>query len=323
MSKPVVLITGATGFVGTALMLRLLESKPVTRITVATRSNVNAVPAGIDQSVVADLTEGTNWRVALADVSSVVHCAARVHLLNDDTRNPLSAFRAVNVQGTLNLARQAAAAGVRRFVFISTIGVNGAETYRQPFTDKTPAQPHSNYAISKHEAELGLQALAVKTGMEVVIIRPPLVYGPNAPGNFGSLIRWLKRGIPLPLGAIHNQRSLVALDNLIDLIVTCLTHPAAANQTFLVSDDEDLSTTQLLRRMGAALGTPARLLPVPMSALKLGAALLRRPELVQRLCGSLQIDMSKTQELLGWRPPFSVEESLQKTAEGYLRETGV
>ena len=171
--------------------------------------------------------------------------------------------------------------------------------------------------------QIGPPALAAKTGMEVVIIRPPLVYGSGAPGNFGSLMRWLKRGVPLPLGAIHNQRSLVALDNLVDLIITCLTHPAAANQTFLVSDGEDLSTTQLLRRMGAALGKPARLIPDPVSVLKLGAALVGKPELAQRLCGSLQVDMSKTTELLGWTPPFSVDEGLKKAAEGYLRETAV
>ena len=171
--------------------------------------------------------------------------------------------------------------------------------------------------------QIGPPALAAKTGMEVVIIRPPLVYGSGAPGNFGSLMRWLKRGIPLPLGAIHNQRSLVALDNLVDLIITCLTHPAAANQTLLVSDGEDLSTTQLLRRMGAALGKPARLIPVPVSVLKLGAALVGKPELAQRLCGSLQVDMSKTRELLGWTPPFSVDEGLKKAAEGNLRETAV
>ena len=159
--------------------------------------------------------------------------------------------------------------------------------------------------------------------MEVVIIRPPLVYGSGAPGNFGSLMRWLKRGVPLPLGAIHNQRSLVALDTLVDLIITCLTHPAAANQTLLVSDGEDLSTTQLLRRMGAALGKPARLIPVPVPVLKLGAALVGKPELAQRLCGSLQVDMSKTRELLGWIPPFSIEEGLKKAAKGYSRETAV
>jgi len=243
-----------------------------------------------------------------------VHCAARVHVMADTAANPLAEFRRVNVQGTLNLARQAAAAGVRRFAFVSSIGVNGAETFGLPFSAQDVAAPHSPYAVSKYEAELGLQALAAETGMEVVIIRPPLVYGLGAPGNFGSLIRWLRRGVPLPLGAIHNQRSLVSLDNLVDLIVTCLTHPAAINQTFLVSDGEDVSTTELLRRMGQALGRPARLVPVPVSWLKLAAKLVGKPDVAQRLCGSLQVDIEKTRRLLGWTPPLSLDQGLKRAA---------
>ena len=281
------------------------------------------LPVGVVPFVVGDINGNTLWVNALTGCSAVVHLAARVHVMADTADNPLDEFRRVNVQGTLNLARQAASAGIRRFVFISSVGVNGAETFGVPFREDDISVPHSPYAVSKYEAELELQLLAAETDMKIAIIRPTLVYGPNAPGNFGSLMRWLKRGIPLPLGAIHNQRSLVALSNLADLIVTCLTHPAAANQTFLVSDGEDLSTTQLLRRMGAALGKPARLIPVPVLMLKLGAAIVGKPELAQRLCGSLQIDMSKTQKLLGWTPPFSIDESLQKAAEGYLRETAV
>jgi nucleoside-diphosphate-sugar epimerase len=252
----------------------------------------------------------------LTGCETVVHLAARVHVMADTAADPLEEFRRVNVQGTLNLARQAAVAGVRRFVFVSSIGVNCAETYRRPFTAHDEVAPHSPYAVSKYEAELGLQALAAETGMEVVIIRPPLVYGPGAPGNFGSLLRWLKRGVPLPLGAIHNQRSLVALDNLVDLIITCLTHPAAANQTFLVSDGEDVTTTELLRRMGQALGRPAHLIPVPVSWLKLAAKLVGKPDVAQRLCGSLQVDIEKTRRLLDWTPPISLDEGLKKAAEG-------
>jgi len=236
--------------------------------------------------------------------------------MQESAPDPLEEFRRVNVLGTLNLARQAASAGVRRFVFVSSIGVNGAETFQQPYTALDSASPHSPYAVSKYEAELGLQALAAETGMEVVIIRPPLVYGPNAPGNFGSLMRWLQRRVPLPLGAIHNQRSLVALDNLVDLIVVCLTHPAAANQIFLVSDGEDVSTTELLRRMGQALGRPARLVPLPASILKLAAAMVGKPDVAQRLCGSLQVDIEKTRRLLSWTPPLSLAEGLKKAAEG-------
>ena len=319
-----ILVTGATGFIGNAVLRHLLADDLARCIVVAARSGGQQWPEKVLPRVTGDLESSTDWSVALKDVSAVVHCAARVHVMNDTTTDPLVEFRRINVQGTLNLARQAAAAGVRRFVFISSIKVNGEATpLGAPFfADDIPA-PLDPYGVSKMEAEKGLCEISAQTGMEVVIIRPPLVYGPGVKANFAAMMRWLKRGIPLPLGAIHNQRSLVALDNLVDLIVTCLTHPAAANQLFLVSDGEDLSTTQLLRRMGAALGKPARLMPVPVSTLKLAAALVGKPELAQRLCGSLQIDMSKTRELLGWRPPFSVDESLQKTAEGYLRETAV
>ena len=282
------------------------------------------LPAGVGNLVVGRIDDGTNWRGVLPGCEVVIHLAARVHVMNDTVADPLTAFRVVNVEGTLSLARQAAAAGVKRFVFISTVKVNGEATLPgQRFTADDMPAPQDAYSVSKMEAEQGLRELSAQTGMEVVFIRPPLVYGPGVKANFAAMMRWLRRGIPLPLGAIHNRRSLVALDNLVDLIITCLTHPAAANQTFLVSDGEDLSTTQLLRRMGAALGKPARLIPVPVSILKLGAALVGKPELAQRLCGSLQIDMSKTRELLGWTPPFSVDEGLKKAAEGYLRETAV
>ena len=318
-----ILVTGATGFVGKEVVRRLLAEDSQQSVVVAVRRDNKLWPVRVLPRMAGDLESSTYWSVALKGVSSIVHCAARVHVMADTAVDSLEEFRRINVLGTLNLARQAADAGLRRFVFISSIGVNGAVTSQSPFTSKDRAEPHSPYAHSKYEAELGLQALSVETGMEVVIIRPPLVYGADAPGNFGSLMRWLKRGIPLPLGAIYNQRSLVALDNLVDLIVTCLTHPAAANQTFLVSDGEDVSTTELLRRMGRAMGCPARLVPVPASWLKLAATLVGKQDIAQRLCSSLQVDIAKTRDLLGWRPPLSLDQGLKKAAGGDGRETVV
>jgi len=310
-----ILVTGATGFIGLAFVERLARDRVTVRAVV--RRSGSQMPANVQSVQVADLAPDTAWGPTLVNVDVVIHLAARAHVMRDTAMDPLAEFRRVNVQGTLNLARQAAAVGVRRFVFVSSIGVNGAESFEQPFAAEDEVAPHSPYAVSKFEAEQGLQVLATETGMEVVIIRPPLVYGPGAPGNFGSLMRWLQLGIPLPLGAIHNQRSLVALDNLVDLIVTCLTHPAAANQTFLVSDGEDVSTTELLRRMGQAMGCPARLIPVPASVLKAAAALLGKRDMAQRLCGSLQVDIQKTRQLLGWNPPLTLDQGLKKAAEGF------
>jgi nucleoside-diphosphate-sugar epimerase len=242
----------------------------------------------------------------------VVHLAARVHVMHDTASDPLSAFRSVNVQGTLNLARQAAAAGVKRFVFISSVKVNGEST--QPghaFTETDAPNPQDAYGLSKFEAEQGLRQIAADTGLEVVIIRPPLVYGPGVKANFAALMRAVQRGWPLPLGAVHNQRSLVALDNLVDFIVTCITHPKAASQTFFVSDGQDLSTTDLVRGMAQAAGVSARLLPVPVWVLQSGAALLGQGAMAQRLCGNLQIDISKARHLLAWAPIISIEEGLR------------
>ena len=233
--------------------------------------------------------------------------------MEDTEADPLTAFRAVNVDGTLNLARQAAAAGVKRFLFVSSVKVNGESTPpERAFTEADAPNPQDAYGQSKHEAEQGLRQLSADTGMEVVIIRPPLVYGPGVKANFATLMRAVQRGWPLPLGAVHNQRSLVGLDNLVDFIITCITHPQAANQTFLVSDGQDLSSTELVRGMAQAAGVPTRLLPVPVGALQVGASLLGKGDAVQRLCGNLQVDMSKARILLGWVPPVSVEEGLRR-----------
>ena len=313
-----ILVTGATGFVGGTVVRRLLADDQSQSIVVVVRRDDQCWPQRVFPRVTGDLEPSNNWSVALADVSAVVHCAARVHVMADTAADPLEEFRRVNVQGTLNLARQAAVAGVRRFVFISSIKVNGESTQPgHPFTADDAPAPLDAYGISKREAEQGLRELSAQTGMEVVIIRPPLVYGLGVKANFAAMMRWLQRGVPLPLGGIHNQRSLVALDNLVDLIVTCITHPAAANQTFLVSDGEDVSTTELLRRMGQAMNRPARLIPVPASWLKLAAAMVGKQDVAQRLCGSLQVDIQKTRQLLGWNPPLTLDQGLKKAAEGF------
>lgn len=303
-----VLVTGATGFVGSALCARLKSEGRKPRYTVRTQGqNENSIAVG-------NIAPDTRWTEALRDVDSVIHTAARAHIMKDEVPDPLSEYRKVNVEGTLNLARQAAQAGVKRFIFISSIKVNGEQTpLGEPFTpDDTPA-PEDPYGISKYEAEQGLHQLAQETEMEVVIIRPPLVYGPGVKGNFATLKRLVEKGVPLPLGAIHNKRSLVALDNLVDLIVTCIDHPAAANQTFLAGDGEDLSTTDLLRRLANAMGKKARLIPVPPKFLAWFAKLLGKEAITQRLCGNLQVDISKAKNLLGWQPPVSVDEGLRRS----------
>ncbi len=308
-----ILVTGANGFVGRALCIEAVGRGMGVRG--ATRVPCN-LSVGVDNLVVGNIDGGTDWRSVISGSECVIHLAARVHVMSDTSENPLAEFRRVNVQGTLNLARQAAAAGVRRFVFVSSIKVNGEATlHGRPFTADDAPAPMDAYGVSKMEAEQGLGEIARQTGLEVVVIRPPLVYGPGVKANFAAMMRWLKRGVPLPFGAIHNLRSLVSLDNLVDSLVTCITHPAAANQTFLVSDGEDVSTTELLLRMGRAIGLPGRLVPVPANMLKLAAAMVGKRDLAQRLCGSLQVDIEKTRRLLGWAPPLSLDDGLKKAAQ--------
>jgi nucleoside-diphosphate-sugar epimerase len=312
-----ILVTGSNGFVGSAMVQRLAASEGAEPIVAAARSPGLRSPAGVRTVGVGGLSSTIDWSDALHGVRSVVHCAARVHVMDERGADPLQTYRDVNVQGTLRLAQQAALAGVRRLVFISSIKVNGESTQAgAPFTaDDTPA-PLDPYGVSKLEAEQGLRALAARTGMEVVIVRPPLVYGAGVKANFGSLLKWVARGVPLPLGAIDNARSMVALDNLVDLVCVCLSHPAAAGHTFLVSDGEDVSTTELLRRAARAMGKSARLVPVPPQLLSMGAALLGRQALAQRLCGSLQVDIQKTRSVLAWAPPITLDQGLRKAVQG-------
>jgi nucleoside-diphosphate-sugar epimerase len=316
----VILLTGGSGLVGRSVLDSLSKSQPIRAAFRRLNSAGTSFFSGVD-CIHSSLSPDQDWSSALSGVSVVVHCAARVHVMSEDARDPLLEFRRVNVDGTLNLARQASEAGVRRFVFLSSIKVIGECTdFGHPFTaDQIPA-PSDPYGVSKHEAEMGLRALSEKTGMEVVIIRSPLVYGPGVKANFLSMINWLQRGIPLPLGGVtKNRRSFVFLGNLVDMIITCINHPAAANQTFLVSDDEDLSTAGLLESMSLALGQPSKLITVPTSLITLGAKIIGRPDISQRLCGSLQIDIKKTKDLLGWSPPVSMTEGLRQTAAHFLK----
>ena len=309
-----VLITGSNGFIGKTLLLLLPTRAHKTVATVRVAPDDRNAPS--NAVAISDIDAATNWSTALHGADAVIHLAARVHVMRDTAIDSLADFRRVNTEGTLNLARQAAAAGVRRFIFLSTIGVNGNSTsHGKIFTETSASLPHDPYSVSKQEAEVGLRSIAASSGMEVVVIRPTLVHGSKAPGNFGKLTRLVARGLPIPIASIQNRRSLVGIDNLVDFIVTCLEHPAAANETFLVSDGEDLSTPDLIRRMARAMNCPARLLPVPKSVLMAAAAILGKRDMAQRLCGSLQVDISKSRELLGWNPPVSVDEGLRRAVK--------
>lgn len=321
------LITGANGFIGKALINTLCKQGH--HITCTSRvgrktegdphlslSPPECHPTWIP---IGDIDHRTDWHRALQNVESVIHLAARSHLRPGSIGSSLPEFRAVNTHGTLNLARQAAQHGIRRFIFISSIGVNGNQTISKPFSETDTPSPSEGYAISKYEAEVGLLRIAQETGMEVVIIRPPLVYGPGAPGNFARLVRLVKTGLPLPFGAIENQRSLIALDNLTDFISTCITAPKAANELFLISDGEDITTPQLLRKLAHAHRCDARLILVPVNWMELSAKLLRKEALAIRLLRSLAIDSSKARNLLGWQPVITMDEQLRRIANNAAR----
>jgi nucleoside-diphosphate-sugar epimerase len=287
---------------------------------VAPLRNLNSkLPDAVEKIYISNIDRATNWAQSLSGVDVIVHSAARVHVMHEDPAQSLEKFRAINVEGTLNLARQAIQAGVKRFIFVSSIKVNGETTASgRAFSADDIPLPSDSYAISKCEAEQQLMQLAKDGAIEVVIIRPVLIYGAGVGANFQQMMRWLIKGIPLPFGAVSNQRSLVSLENVVDLINTCVDHPRAANQVFLVSDDSDVSTTQLMRRLVTYLGAKTWLVPVPAGLLVFLAGLLGRRAVAQRLFGSLQVDIQKNKELLGWRPPASLDEGLKLTAQHFL-----
>lgn len=307
-----ILLTGSTGFIGRALLARLL-AEPHIEVFEAGRKAL----AGERYTCVGKLQADTDWSKALQNIQVVVHMAGRAHVLGSTDNDSPAVFQAVNVDGTLSLARQAAAAGVQRFIFISSIGVNGAQTHGQPFTEQSTPQPHAAYAMSKYAAEQGLQELVRQTAMQLVIIRPPLVYAAQAPGNFKRLLQLVASGIPLPFATLDNQRSLLALENLVDFICCCIEHPAAAGQLFLVGDGVDVSTAELVRYLREGMGQPVRLFSLPMAVQRGCATLLGKRALLDQLCGSLSLDSSKGRQLLGWQPPLTPAQALRQAGRQF------
>ena len=314
-----VLITGATGFVGRALCLSMEAAGWQVRAVSRSQGFQPIVSARVEYHQVKSINSETDWSGLLDGVSVVIHLAARVHIMQDTATDPLKEFRRVNLYGTERLARQAAAAGVKRFVFMSTIGVNGDNSGSHPYTERDTPHPHNPYSVSKYEAELDLEKIAAKTGMEVVVIRAPLVYGPGNPGNFLSLLRIVAKGVPLPFASLANARSLVFVGNLVNALAACSIHPAAAGRTYLVSDGEDVSTPYLIRRTARALCVPTRLFPFPIQLMILAGKATGKSAAVNRLTGSLTVDSSRIRDELGWQPPFSMEDGLRETAEWFKK----
>ena len=302
-----ILVTGASGFVGQYLTERLTQNS----MDFIACSRQWAAAKADNYALMPDFTDEIAWINLFSGCDVVIHLAARVHVMKEKSDDALAEFRKVNVYATHCLAQAAAKAGVKRFVFISSIKVNGEFTENQPFSENDIPQPQDAYAISKWEAEQGLLLIAQKTGMDVVIIRPPLIYGANVKANFASMLKAVKRGLPLPLGAIVNKRSFVYVGNLVSLIVCCIDHPAASNQTFLVSDGQDLSTTELLNECAVALDVKPRFLPISQKLIGRCLAMLGKQSLAQRLCDNLQVDISKACNLLDWKPPFTVADGLK------------
>jgi nucleoside-diphosphate-sugar epimerase len=314
-----VLITGVSGFVGRALAAKMIGEGWRVRGTILKSEITRSSMMRIEPVVIAPIGPRTCWKEALEGIDTVIHLAARVHIMRETASDPLEEFRITNAEGTAQLAKQASDAGVKRFVFMSTIGVNGDCSGNMPFTANSIPSPHNPYSVSKWEAEKHLADISLNTGLEVAVIRAPLVYGPGNPGNFLSLLRIVHKGFPLPFSSIVNRRSFLYVGNLADALKTCSNHPAAAGKTYLISDGEDVSTPELIRRVAGALGRPARLFPVPVGILNSLGAIAGKSAAVRQLLGSLTVDGSKIRCELGWNPPFTMEEGVRATADWFLK----
>jgi nucleoside-diphosphate-sugar epimerase len=308
-----ILVTGAQGFVGTALCEELQRRRiPFVR---AVRQSIRG-----DEFPVGDLNDVIDWSRGFADCDTVVHLAARVHIMKDEADDPLAAFRKVNVDATLNLAREAARHGIKRFVFVSSVKVNGEETKGKPFTVSDDPAPLDAYGMSKLEAEIALREISRTTGLELVVVRPPLIYGPGVQANFLRLMRMVRLGIPLPFGAVKNRRSLVAITNLVDFLILCSRHPDARGKTFLVSDNHDVSIVELVRMLASAMRKRVILISVPATWLVGAAQVFGKDDVASRLLGSLQVDLEHTKTVLDWQPPISMEAAVDQTVEAFLRD---
>jgi nucleoside-diphosphate-sugar epimerase len=312
-----ILLTGATGFIGRSVLSAIKDVDGWEPIVLVRRATPDIVSTGV-MSIQAHIDEEFKWAASLDQVDCVIHCAGRAHVMKESAVDPLAEFRKVNLAGTIALAKGAAAAGVRRFIFLSSIGVNGAVTRSGAFNEGSLPAPAADYALSKMEAEQALLALRTETSMEIVIIRPPLVYAANAPGNFHRLLRLVDSRVPLPLAGTRNQRSMVALENLVDFIIRCVDHPAAANQVFLIADGEDLSTEDLVRHLAVGMGMSKVLLfPYPDTLLRLAARIAGRQGIYNQLYSSLVVDASRARRLLNWQPRISTQAALQKAGREY------